>query len=447
MSNTRTLTSGPIFSQLMGLTLPLLGANILQQLYHIANSLVVIRYLGDDALAALGVAESVMNLYTYVITGACMGAGVLTARFYGEQNFPRLRQQLFISGVLIGGSVLGAVILGQVFLPQILMLIQTPLELMGEVSRYLHVILTGMIFTFTYNYLAAALRSIGDTKTALYILLLSLGYNLIAAWIFVVILEWGILGTALATASAQLLSSGLCLLYMMKKYPFLLFGPKDMVMDPKLAGLTVSYCAVAALQQSSLYLGKLLVQGAVNGISTVSSAYISAFTAASRIENFVQAFGISGCEAIAIFIAQNRGAKQYKRVMTGFLLGAGATIGTSAMFSVLMYQFAQPLSEIFLNHSDALAPCVSYIQYISWFYILSFTGHSFVGWFRGYGRMNITFLGTTLQIVIRVIFTYLLVQSMGLNAVALSTGLGWIAIVAFHSTMFLVQLKHGNSEP
>ena len=134
MSRQLHLTSGSIMPQLLGLALPLLGANVLQQLYNIANSLVITWYAGERSLAALGIAESVMNLYIYVITGACMGAGVLVAQFYGEQNFVRLRRQLYVSAVLIGGSVLAAVLLGQLFLPQILTLIQTPDEVRGEVS-------------------------------------------------------------------------------------------------------------------------------------------------------------------------------------------------------------------------------------------------------------------------------------------------------------------------
>lgn len=447
MSRNLHLTSGSIMPQLLGLALPLLGANLLQQLYNVANSLVITWYAGENALAALGIAESVMNLYIYVITGACMGAGVLVAQFYGEKNLPRLRRQLFVSAVLIGGSVLAAILLGQLFLPQILSLIQTPNEVRAQVSHYLRIILVGMVFTFVYNYLAAALRAIGDTRAALYFLFISLGYNLAAAWLLVGWFHMGIVGTALATATAQLLSSTLCLLYIKKKRAFLLFGPEDMVMERPLIRLTVSYCAVAALQQSSLYLGKLLIQGAVNGISTVSTASIAAFTAAGRVENFTQAFGLSGCEAMAIFIAQNHGAGQDRRALRGFLLGGAVTVGVGAVFSAAMGLFAQPLSHIFLGGGDGMAPCISYLRLISWFYVLSFFGHSFVGWFRGTGRMNITFFGTTLQIIIRVIGTYLLVDTMGLDAVALATGLGWMAIVAFHSSAFFLQQKKGTPPP
>ncbi len=447
MSRQLHLTSGSILPQLLGLALPLLGANVLQQLYNIANSLVVTWYVGERALAALGIAESVMNLYIYVITGACMGAGVLVAQFFGEQNFVRLRRQLFVSAVLIGGSVLAAVILGQLFLPQILTLIQTPDEVRGQVSNYLRIILVGMVFTFAYNYLAASLRSIGDTRAALGFLFLSLGYNLAAAWVLVAVLDLGIVGTALATATAQLLSAALCFFYIRKKRSFLLFGREDMVMEPSLIRLTISYCAVAALQQSSLYLGKLMIQGAVNGISAVSTAAISAFTAAGRVENFTQAFGLSGCEAMAIFIAQNHGAGEDRRALKGFLMGSSLTIGVGVFFSVGMGLFAQPLAHLFLGGGEGMAPCISYLKLISWFYILSFFGNSFVGWFRGTGRMNITFFGTTLQIAIRVIGAYLLVDAMELDAVALSTGLGWVAIVLFQITVFLLQVKGNRLQP
>lgn len=428
--------------QLIRLYLPLLAASVLQQLYNIINSLVVTYYIGDNAFAALGVAESVMNLFIFVITGACMGSSVLIAQFFGEENLPRLRQQLYVSAVLIGGCTLAAVVLGQVFLPQLLNIIKTPAELMADVSTYLRIILLGMVFTFTYNYLASTLRAVGDTKAALYFLLISLGYNLIAAWLLVAVFGLGITGTALATASAQLLSSLLCFFYIRKRRPFLTIGRDDMKMCGTLAHLTASYAAVAALQQSSLYLGKLVIQSAVNGISAVSTAPISAFAASTRIENFTQAFGSSGCEAISIFVAQNRGAHQEKRTYQGFLRGIISLITVGILFSLAMHVGARPLSMLFLGaDEESVALCISYLRLISWFYVLSFIGHSFVGWFRGVGRMKITFWGTTIQILVRIVGTYLLVDAMGLDAVALSTGLGWSVIVCFHTSMFYLGKK------
>ena len=439
MSNSSQLTSGPITSQLLRLCLPLLAANVLQQLYNMINALVVTHYLGHDAFAALGVAESVMNLFIYVITGACMGASVLIARFYGEGNLPKLRQQLFVSGVLIGGATVVAVSLVLLFLPQLLGLIQTPSELMVHVSSYLQIVLVGMIFTFAYNYPASTLRAVGNTKAALGFLLLSLGYNLVAAWVLVAVLDLGIQGTALATATAQLLSALLCYLYLRKKMPHLMMGREDMKLDGRLMRLTISYGAVAALQQSSLYLGKLMVQSAVNGIGTTA---ISAFTATTRIENFSQAFGISGCEAIAIFVAQNQGAGKYRRATQGFYRGGAIVVGIGVLFSFLLSLGGHILVLPFLNgEPDAIVLGASYLRWMGLFYFLSFIGHVYVGHYRGIGRMNITFWGTTIQIAVRVVCTYLLVNSMGLDAVAFATGLGWLVIVLFHSTVYYLERK------
>lgn len=210
-------------------------------------------------------------------------------------------------------------------------------------------------------------------------------------------------------------------------------------MSPTLVRLTASYAAVAALQQSSLYLGKLMVQSAVNGIST---AAISAFTATTRVENFTQAFGISGCEAIAIFVAQNQGARQYCRAERGFLRGFAMVTGIGLGFSALLSLGGRWLVTPFLaGDGTSIALGASYLRLMGLFYFLSFIGHSYVGHYRGIGRMNVTFVGTTIQIAVRVILTYALVGAMGLDAVALATGLGWVGIVIFHTAVYLLERR------
>lgn len=440
MSRDIHLTSGPIMGQLTRLCLPLLCANVLQQLYNIINSLVVSRFVGPDAFAALGVADSIMNMYLFVLTGACLGASVLIARFYGEKNQAKLRQELFTGLVLIGGFTLAAIALGMLFLPRLLVLIHTPDELMDSVSSYLQIILPGMVFTFAYNYLAAALRAVGDTRAALLFLFLSLGYNLGAAWLFVVALHGGIRGAALATVSAQLLSALLCLLYIRLRRPSLRISRADMRLDRSMARETAGFAAISALHQSSLYLGKLLIQSSVNDLGT---AAISAFTAATRAENFIQAFGASGSESTAIFVAQNQGAGQDKRALDGFKRAMAAIVAMGLIFSVLLYTGAVPFIQLFLmgDQGEGLSLGVSYLRLLSWFYWMSFVGHGFVGFFRGSGRMNIPFWGTTTQITIRVVGAWMLVDRMGLNAVALSTGLGWLAIVVFHTACFTLDRR------
>ena len=256
MSKHVHLTSGPITGQLIRLCLPLLAANVLQQLYNIINSLVVTYYIGGDAFAALGVAESVMNLFIYVITGACMGSSVLVARFFGEENFPRLRQQLFVSGVLIGGTVLAAVSLTLLFLNPLLVLIQTPPELMGYVTDYLRIILVGMVFTFAYNYLAATLRAIGNTQAALFFLLISLGYNLGAGQ------PKRILEAQKYTLLLSLAyTTTLCLMGLLLAAPFThIFTP-----DPQISALAVTVIRIFSIGVIPLAVQYTIVEG-LNGM-------------------------------------------------------------------------------------------------------------------------------------------------------------------------------------
>lgn len=443
MAGQVVLTSGNIMGQLLRLSIPLLMGNILQQLYNIINSIVVSAHLGEDALAALGIAESIMNLFLFVISGACLGASVLIARFYGEGDRSKLRQELFIALVLVGGFTLVLIAGGLALLRPILVITQTPADLMEPVSDYLRIIFAGLIFTFGYNFLAAVLRAIGNTRIALVFLFISLGYNLAAAYVLVTKADLGLAGTAVATATAQLLSALLCLIYIAKKVPFLRISRRDMRFDRGLIGQTVSYSAVSALHQSSLYLGKLMVQGAVNGIDPTSNAAIAAFAAATRVENFVQAFGSSGAETIAIFVAQNQGAGQYRRARRGFYGGLAALIAMGMAAGALMILCPRPPLSLFLEAEGgaSLAYGASYLTIVGWFYFLSFIGHGFVGYFRGDGRMNIPLCATITQITVRVVGTYLLVGAMGLDAVALATGLGWVVVAAFHVTCFLLERR------
>jgi Na+-driven multidrug efflux pump len=211
-----------------------------------------------------------------------------------------------------------------------------------------------------------------------------------------------------------------------------------MKMDRELAGKTVSFAAVAALQQSSLYLGKLMIQGAVNALGT---APITAFTAVTRVENFIQAFGISGCEATAIFIAQNKGAGNLKRSLQGFGRGAVLLLSWGFFFSAIILLMPELLLSPFMDSGEAMIHGVSYLHWIGGFYFLSFAGHLLFSWYRGTGRMNITFWGTTIQVAVRVVLSYLLVSLMGLGAVGLATGIGWIVIVMFHGGVFILERK------
>lgn len=438
MEQAYDLTEGNIKRQLIYLSIPLLIGSIFQQFYNTIDSIIVGTYVGHDAFAAIGISGTIMNLFIFIVIGCCTGISIITAQLYGEKNYEYMRNEIFISSVLGGAATIIISVLGIIFMPIILNIIQTPSQLKGYVTQYMNVILGGLISTFLYNFLSSILRSVGNTKMALIFLVISIILNIILDLVLIKQFSMGIIGAALATVISQLVSAVLLYLYIIFKIPFLRVKKGDIKYNFKLIELTCQYSFVSALHQSSLYIGKLLVQGAVNSLGIDA---ISAYTATGRIEDVILAFGNSGAEATSIFIAQNTGAKNYKRVLEGF---KNALI-LIQLVCILIILFLFFKSDILLNFfvfdegKSVLNYGVQYFRIISLFYIISLVGSIFVGYYRGTGHVNIPVIGTTLQITIRVILSYLLSGTMGIGGVALATGIGWVGIITFQISVFVIK--------
>ena len=376
---TAALTRGSIPPQLVSLALPLIFGNILQQLYNTIDAMVIGRFAGETAFAAIGVAGTVMNLFLFLLSGCCTGISVLFAQQYGSRDLAGFRQEGFLASVFGGLFTLVLSLAALLLLRPLLTLMQTP----EDVAR----------------------------------------------------LGMGIAGAAWATVLAQLLSVALCLLYLARRYPQLLFRREDRRLDRGLLRRTVSYGAVSALHQSSLYIGKLLVQGAVNSMGT---PMISAYTATTRIEGFANSFGDSGAQAVSVFTAQNTGAGEERRVREGFRTSFLMMLALGAVMSVLLYAAAPAAIALLAGETSSFTQTngVAYLRMVGCFYILCFLGNTFVGYFRGRGQVTVPVYGTIIQISARVILSYALIRPMGLSGVALATGLGWVLVVSFHSLMY-----------
>lgn len=435
MQNDRLIT-GNIKMQLAVLALPLILGNILQQCYNTIDAYIVGHYVGGAAFAAVGVAGSVMNLFLFMISGGCNGISVVLAQIYGQEDWRVFRREGYVSLAAGGLASILLSLLATVALPAVLSAIQTPVEVRVYAQEYLVIIQIGFPAAFLYHWGAAVLRSAGDTRAALFILGAAMGMNFLLDYLLVVVCVWGIGGAAASTVISQLLAAVLCICYIKKRHPLLLFGSEDRVLDRRLFKRTIYFGAVSALHQSSLYLGKLLVQGVVD---TAGTAAIAAFTAASRIEGFVNSFGDSGSAAVSVFVAQNYGADKGERIREGFLTGLKMMCLLSIVLSAVMGLGAGSAVSLFAGCGDqeVMEGAVSYLRLISIFYFLCFIGSSFVGYYRGLGIVQIPVVGTVLHISLRVVFSYLLVTRMGLPAVALATGIGWAAVVLFQCLFYL----------
>ena len=440
MRRTAALTQGNIPQQLIWLALPLICGNILQQFYNTVDAFIIGRFLGSDAFGAVGVAGTVMNLFIFILSGCCVGISVLFAQFYGQRDLEAFRREGFLAlvfGLLLTAALaLGALVL----LGPLLSLIQTPEGLRPLVAEYLTVIFLGLPVTFLYNLASAALRAAGNTLAALFPLMAATLLNIGLDLLLVGACGMGISGAAIATVFSQGFAALLALGYLRWRQPQLLFGRADTRFDWSMLRRTASFGLVSALQQSAVYIGKLLVQGAVNSMGNEA---INAYTAATRIEGFANSFGDSGAEAISVFVAQNTGAGDPKRVKRGFFTGMLLMIGLGLTMSLVMFVGAHASLVLMLGEGGlgALEDGIGYLRWVSVFYTLCFIGSSYVGLYRGIGWVSVPVIGSTLQITIRVILSYALAGSLELVGVAVATGIGWSAIVLYQTLLFRARVR------
>ena len=441
----RDLTHGSLSGHLLYLAAPLAVGNILQEFYNTIDAFVVGRFAGQEEFAAIGVAGTMMNLFLFALVGCCSGFSVLFARAYGQRDWRALRQRHFAA--LLAGLGCTAVLMlaGLTAMRPLLRLLQTPAALRGYVAVYLRWIFASLPAAFLYNLFAALLRAAGDTRAALLALAAAVGANLVLDLAFVAGLGLGIAGAAAATALTQIFSATFCYFYLRRTHPELLLRRGDLHCSGHLVLATLQFGLVTSLQQCSLYLGKMLVQGIVN---TAGTEAIAAYTAGTRIEAFANSFETSAATALSILVAQNAGAGQEKRVEQSFRCGAAWLTALGTLSGVLMLTTGGPAIGLVLGAGSgaAFTQAVHYLRLVALFYPFCFLGGSFVGYFSGRSAVQWPFAGTTLHITLRVILSALLFGRMGLNAVALATGLGWTIACGFWAVIKVWRYRNATAK-
>lgn len=429
------MTQGSITRQLISYSVPLILGNLFQLTYNAVDSIIAGRFIGKEALAAEGMASPVMNLVILGISGICMGAGVLMSEFFGAKQLEKLKREMstaVLFGLYFSLAVTG---MGIIFTPALLRLLHVPEELMKMTAVYLRIIFIGAPFTYFYNALSSALKSVGDSKTPLKFLMFSSVLNGVLDLIFIGGLGFGIVCSAVTTVAAEAVSAGLSVWYVYQKIPLLRLERGEFVMDRGLLKTTMQYGSVTALQQSCQPIGKVLIQGAVN---TLGVDVIAAYNAVTRIDDFACLPEQSISHGITTFVAQNRGAQKPERMKKGFgrglLLEFGYWIGICAV--VLLIR--NTVLKLFVTGESAEAIAViggQYLAIMAFFYIFPAFTNGFQGFYRGMGMMKMTLLGTFIQTSLRVIFTWLLTPSMGISGVAFACAAGW-------SVMLLVEIPY-----
>lgn len=346
----RDLTAGNISLGLLWFAVPMILGNLLQQLYNIADTLIVGQFLGANALAAVGSAYALMIFLTSVLLGLCMGSGVVFSLQYGSGNKEAMKRSAFVALVLIGAVTLLLTIIAFVWIDPIMRLLQVPEDVYPLMREYLWIIFWGIGFTFIYNYYACLLRAIGNSVVPLWFLAVAVVLNIVLDLLFILLFGWGVRGAAWATVVAQAVSGvGLCL-YTIKKFPEFRIRHQDMRMKWATVKEIAVYSSLTCVQQSVMNFGILMVQGLINSFGI---AVMAAFAAAVKIDSFaympVQDFG----NAFSTFIAQNFGAGKTKRIREGIRVAVISTMLFCLFISLLVFIFARPLMLIFVPATES----------------------------------------------------------------------------------------------
>ncbi|MFR5307910.1 MAG: MATE family efflux transporter [Clostridium sp.] len=343
------LTEGPVARSMWTFALPLIAGNLLQQFYNVADTLIVGRFLGPGALAAVGSSYTVMTFLTSVILGLCMGSGVLFSMLCGAGDTERMKNSFVQSFLFIGLVTALVEALSLIFLDPMMGILKIPSDILEETGEYLQVIFMGLMFTFVYNYFAALLRALGNSVVPLLFLAVSALGNIVLDLVFILKFHMGTAGAAWATILAQFLSALGIGLYVCVKMPHLLPGRRHFYRDRNILKTISRYSILTCAQQSVMNFGILMVQGLVNSYGVTVMA---AFAAAVKIDSFaympVQDFG----NAFSTFIAQNQGAGKTERIR----LGLRAAVLSSGLFclviSAVIVCFAGPLMTIFISPEE-----------------------------------------------------------------------------------------------
>ena len=420
------LTQGPVMKTMLRFAVPMILGNLLQQCYNVADTLIVGRFLGADALAAVGSAFTLMTFLTSVLLGLCMGSGAVFSIRFGQRDIEGLKEGMCTSFFLIAGITLVLNVLAFIGLDWLLVFLQVPQQIQGLMRSYLIVIFCGIFATFLYNYFASLLRAVGNSAVPLAFLAVSALLNIGLDLWFVLGLGRGVAGAAEATVIAQTISGVGIAAYTGLKYPQLRIHKRHLRIRwacvREIAGFSVLTCA----QQSIMNLGILMVQGLVNSFG---ATVMAAFAAAVKIDSFaympVQDFG----NAFSTFIAQNYGAQKQDRIRAGLKGAIWTALVFCLLISAAIWFLARPLMLLFVDAGETaiLSEGIRYLHIEGAFYCGIGCLFLLYGLYRAVGRPGMSVVLTVISLGTRVALAYILsaLPSVGVVGIWWSVPIGW----------------------
>lgn len=406
---------------------PMIIGNLFQQFYTMVDSVVVGRFVGEHALAAVGASYSLTNVFISIAIGGGVGASVLTSRYFGSREYRKMKTSVTTAmlSFLMVSLILGGI--GLFFGQEIMKLLNTPENILEQATEYLNIYFLGLPFLFMYNILSAMFNALGRSKIPLYLLIFSSVFNIVLDVVFVREFHMGVAGVAWATLIAQGISAVVAFLLFvreMKQYQ----GEKGDTRFDKEEFSRMSRIALPSiLQQSTVSIGMMLVQSVVNSFG---AEMLAGFSAAMRIESICIVPMAAMGNVMSSFTAQNLGAGKQERVVKGYHTGYGIVFGFGMILCVILEFFYQPLIGMFLGEEGtalAMSTGIDYLRFIGWFF--TFIGLKMItdGLLRGAGDMKMFTVANLVNLSIRVIMAVTLAPVFGIAMVWYAVPVGWAA--------------------
>lgn len=419
----KDLTTGHEGKSIFFFAMPMLIGSLFQQLYNTADSIIVGRFIGKEAMAAVSGANPIMFLLVAMLMGVSLGFSILISQFYGSGDLKKVKATIDTTYILLFiGSILISVI-GIVFGGPMLKLMNTPESVFNQSKLYLTIIFGGILFSAGYNSVSAILRGLGDSVTPLYFLIIATILNIVLDLTFIVVLKMGVEGVALATIMAQAVSFIISIIYLNKKHEVLKFKIKGIVYDNKIFKDGLRLGLPSGVQQMLFSIGNMALQFLVNSYGTSAMA---AFGAGLRIENFISLPIMNLGSAVSTFVAQNIGAGESERVRKGIRESIKMTLILAIVVVALILLFRENLISLFNTDKEVIEIGSSYLFIIGPFFL--FIGTSFIlsSAMKGAGDSMFALMSSVVSLWLgRIPASYLFSRLFGTDGIWMGIPFGW----------------------
>lgn len=425
--NQKDLTQGPVLKTMSLFAFPLILGNLLQQGYNVVDTWVVGKFVGPDALAAVGSAFALMTFLTSILLGLCMGSGVVFSVCFGKKDEEALKNSIAMSFLLT--AVITAILTTGALLSVnfIMAWMNIPIQITDMMRVYLAIVFCGIPAVFLYNFFSSYLKSIGNSVIPLVFLGIATAVNILLDLLFVAKFQRGTLGAAEATVLAQYLSGAGIAVYVFIKHPTARAAFRQWKFKKSSLKEIAGYSVLTCIQQSVMNFGILMVQGIVNSFGT---AVMAAFAAAVKIDSFAYMTAQEYANAFSTFIAQNMGAGKKERIKKGIRYASVITISYCVLVSLVMWFAAGWLMRIFVDASETaiIAEGIRYLHIEGAFYCGIGILFLFYGLYRAVGKPFMSVVLTVISLGTRVLLSYVLsaIPTIGVVGIWWSIPIGWV---------------------